>query len=334
MTTLLLHLGKVSSKRIFATTQWQDIRWQFESSMRQIRHFRRLRDSPKLVQKSFSNVHQDKGSSQSTNLLKPFCFTVLFTGATFVGATIWEYERIRQKAQSAKVYRQFHTLRTGWRKDMENWWNDLYEGQKVFAAICFINVLVFLCWRVPAFQGTMVQYFSSHPHARATCWPMLLSSFSHYSILHLAANMYVLHSFSASCVTALGKEQFVALYLSSGVISGFVSHLYKASLGLRGASLGASGAIMGILGFVCTQYPHIQLSIVFLPTYPFPAGVGIKALMIADSVGCLLRWQYFDHAAHLGGVFWGIFWQKWGNANIWQKRDPILTFWHNFRNSR
>jgi rhomboid-like protein len=45
---------------------------------------------------------------------------------------------------------------------------------------------------------------------------MLLSTFSHYSLLHLAANMYVLWSFSSSAVSMLGPEQFLAVYLSAG----------------------------------------------------------------------------------------------------------------------
>lgn len=45
---------------------------------------------------------------------------------------------------------------------------------------------------------------------------MILSSFSHFSFLHMAANMYVLWSFSSSAVSMLGREQFMALYLSAG----------------------------------------------------------------------------------------------------------------------
>lgn len=45
---------------------------------------------------------------------------------------------------------------------------------------------------------------------------MVLSTFSHYSLFHMAANMYVLWSFSSSIVSMLGKEQFVAVYLSAG----------------------------------------------------------------------------------------------------------------------
>lgn len=48
------------------------------------------------------------------------------------------------------------------------------------------------------------------------CSPMLLSTFSHFSLFHMAANMYVLWSFSSSIVNILGQEQFMAVYLSAG----------------------------------------------------------------------------------------------------------------------
>lgn len=46
---------------------------------------------------------------------------------------------------------------------------------------------------------------------------MILSSFSHYSIIHMVANMYVLWTFSSGIVSLLGKEQFLAVYLSAGM---------------------------------------------------------------------------------------------------------------------
>lgn len=45
---------------------------------------------------------------------------------------------------------------------------------------------------------------------------MILSAFSHFSFVHMAANMYVLWSFSSSAVSMLGREQFMAVYLSAG----------------------------------------------------------------------------------------------------------------------
>lgn len=45
---------------------------------------------------------------------------------------------------------------------------------------------------------------------------MILSTFSHYSLIHMMANMYVLWTFSSGIVSLLGKEQFLAVYLSAG----------------------------------------------------------------------------------------------------------------------
>ncbi|XP_025266908.1 presenilins-associated rhomboid-like protein, mitochondrial isoform X2 [Camponotus floridanus] len=326
----LLHLGDTTGRCFFATIQNCGPRLQ-TPQYRQIRSLRRSQISLKQSASPFPNVHIESGAVQPARLWKHLGFTIMFSSASMVGAAIWEYERIR--SQTYKIiqrYRQFRINRTGWRGEIETWWRNLTEGQKMFVPICFINVVTFLAWRVPAFQKTMVRYFCANP-ANATCWPMLLSTFSHYSIFHLAANMYVLHSFSTIAVTTLGKEQFLALYLSSGVIASFASHAYKIMFGVPGLSLGASGAIMGVLGFICTQYPDIRLSIIFLPMFTFTAGMAIKGIMAMDVVGCTLGWKYFDHAAHLGGALFGIFWQIWGNANIWQKREPLLTLWHRFR---
>lgn len=73
----------------------------------------------------------------------------------------------------------------------------------------------------------------------AVCWPMILSTFSHYSAFHIFANMYVLHSFSNGAVQSLGAEQFLGLYLSAGVLSSFASYLYKGVMAQPGLSLGA-----------------------------------------------------------------------------------------------
>ncbi|XP_078039238.1 rhomboid family intramembrane serine protease rho-7 [Augochlora pura] len=297
----------------------------------QIRYFKRFqgREKKKL---SLPNKNVENVNVSPSKMWKPFTFTVVFSGTSIIAAAIWNYENHRERTyRLINNFKQFGAQKIGWRQDMENWWKNLTEGEQVFVPICFLNLLVFLAWRVPKLQKTMVKYFSSTPASSVTCWPMLLSSFSHYSFLHLAVNMYVLYSFSSLAVTALGKEQFVAFYLTSAVIGSFASNLYKTACGFTAHSLGASGAIMGVLGFVSTQFPNIYVSMIFLPMYKFAASTGIKFIMGLDTVGILCRWQFIDHAAHLGGVLFGIFWQLWGRDNIWEKRNSILTIWHDIR---
>ncbi|CAB0036197.1 unnamed protein product [Trichogramma brassicae] len=165
-----------------------------------------------------------------------------------------------------------HLTVTGWRSNAKEWWMNLSEGQRMFWFICYANALVFVAWKIPSIRPTMLKYFATNPVSNVTCLPMVLSMFSHFNLWHLAANMYVLHSFSTAAVGYLGKEQFLAVYLSSGVMSSFVSNAYKILLNRHGFSLGASGAIMGILAFICTQFPDTKLSIIMLPQFTFSAG--------------------------------------------------------------
>ncbi|XP_052432319.1 presenilins-associated rhomboid-like protein, mitochondrial isoform X1 [Carassius gibelio] len=271
-------------------------------------------------------------------LVKPFVFTIGFTGCSFGGAAIWQYESLKSRVQS-----YFDDVKADWlekirpqkqgdlRKQVNQWWNSLSDGQKTVTGIIAANVVVFCCWRVPSLQRSMLKYFTSDPSSKVLCWPMLLSTFSHYSLFHMAANMYVLWSFSSSIVNMMGKEQFMALYLSSGVISTFVSYASKTAMGRFGPSLGASGAIMAVLAAVCTKMPEAKLAIIFLPMYTFTAGNALKAIVALDTAGLILGWRFFDHAAHLGGALFGIWYIVYGHELIWKNREPLVKMWHDFR---
>ncbi|KAL7825445.1 hypothetical protein AOLI_G00326520 [Acnodon oligacanthus] len=282
--------------------------------------------TPQLPERSFGR------------LVKPLVFTVGFTGCSFGAAAIWQYESLKSRVQS-----YFDEVRADWldklrpqkhgdfRKQVNQWWNSLSEGQRTVTGIIASNALVFCCWRIPYLQRTMVRYFTSNPASKTLCWPMLLSTFSHFSLFHMAANMYVLWSFSSSIVNMMGREQFLAMYLSAGVISTFVSYVCKTATGRLGPSLGASGAIMTVLAAVCTKMPEAKLAIIFLPMYTFTAGNALKTIVALDTAGLIMGWRFFDHAAHLGGALFGIWYVLYGHELIWKNREPLVKIWHNFR---
>ncbi|KAL7401417.1 hypothetical protein ABVT39_027856 [Epinephelus coioides] len=271
-------------------------------------------------------------------LIRPFIFTVGFTGCSFGSAAIWQYESLKSRVQS-----YFDEIRADWleklrpqkrgdvRKEINIWWNSLSEGQKTVTGIIAANAIVFCCWRVPSLQRSMIKYFTANPASKTLCSPMLLSTFSHFSFFHMAANMYVLWSFSTSAVSMLGREQFMAVYLSAGVISTFASYVCKTATGRFGPSLGASGAIMAVLAAVCTKMPEAKLSIIFLPMFTFTAGNALKAIIAMDTTGVVLGWKFFDHAAHLGGALFGIWYILFGHELIWKNREPFVKLWHNLR---
>uniref|UniRef100_A0A8C4U041 rhomboid protease n=1 Tax=Falco tinnunculus TaxID=100819 RepID=A0A8C4U041_FALTI len=261
-----------------------------------------------------------------------------FTGSAFGCAAIWQYESLKSRVQTYLEEARADWLdkirpqkRGDFRKQVNSWWNNLTEGQRTVTGIIAANVFVFCLWRLPGMRRIMFTYFTSDPSSRALCSPMLLSTFSHFSLFHMAANMYVLWSFSSSIVSLLGCEQFIAVYLSAGVISTFVSYVAKMATGRFEPSLGASGAIMTVLAAVCAKMPEAKLAIIFLPMFTFTAGNALKAIIAFDTAGLALGWRLFDHAAHLGGALFGIWYITYGHELIWKNREPLVKAWHEMR---
>ncbi|XP_022594401.1 presenilins-associated rhomboid-like protein, mitochondrial [Seriola dumerili] len=299
--------------------------------------------SEAAIQRRTSTPHCDQQAPPSSprafsRLIRPLVFTVGFTGCSFGSAAIWQYESVKFRVQSF-----FNEIRADWleklhpqkrgdiRKEINQWWNSFSEGQRTVTGIIAANAIVFCCWRVPSLQRSMIKYFTSNPASKTLCSPMILSTFSHFSFFHLAANMYVLWSFSTSAVSMLGREQFLAVYLSAGVVSTFVSYVSKMATGRLGPSLGASGAIMTVLAAVCTKMPEAKLAIIFLPMFTFTAANALKAIVAMDTAGLVLGWKFFDHAAHLGGALFGIWYVLFGHELIWKNREPFVNLWHNLR---
>eukprot|EP00096_Caligus_rogercresseyi_P001843 TRINITY_DN1315_c1_g1_i3.p2 TRINITY_DN1315_c1_g1~~TRINITY_DN1315_c1_g1_i3.p2 ORF type:complete len:122 (-),score=6.95 TRINITY_DN1315_c1_g1_i3:21-386(-) len=114
----------------------------------------------------------------------------------------------------------------------------------------------------------------------------------------------------------------------AGVVSGFTSLTTKILLRRTAPSLGASGCICAVLGVFGSLNPGALMQIVFLPGFTFTASTAIKGLIALDAAGIVLGWRFFDHAAHLGGTLFGVWWATYGGKLIWQKRQGFVTWWH------
>lgn len=296
---------------------------------------------PDTKHQSLRPVEDVEGTSAGfRNLLKPFTFAVAVTSVSFTGAAIWQYESFRQLAkQQQRQFSKagnysFYGKAGDFRHKLNTWWNNLYPAEKLVCGIIGVNVVVFLAWRTPQFSEFMVKYFMASPMAKATCWPMLLSAFSHYSLLHLFINMYVLWSFAPVVTTKFGREQFLATYLSAGVISSFASFAYKVSRASVVPSVGASGAIMALIGVVGMTYPDTRLSIAFVNQiipHSFSADAGVKCIIVLDTLGVLFGWRFLDHAGHLGGMLFGIWYAKYEHQIARKHRDAVVEYWHKLR---
>ncbi|XP_014777461.1 presenilins-associated rhomboid-like protein, mitochondrial [Octopus bimaculoides] len=275
------------------------------------------------------------------DLLKPLGFTIMFSGACFAGSMVWQYELTRLKAKkiisnwiSNEGRDIFYPKSHSFRSHLNMWWNSLSDGQKYVVSIIGANVLVFLAWRLPSAQPTLMKYFCSNPNSAAPCWSMLLSAFSQYNFMHLFTNMYVLWSFSNVALNLFGKEQFLAFYLSSATVASLLSYCVKITRCQFTPSVGASGALMAVLGAVCLTYPNAQLSIAFIGDiipHSFSAGAVMKVIIVFDTIGVLAGWKFFDHAAHLGGMLFGLWYVTYGKKLIWEQRESVQKWWHHIR---
>ncbi|XP_011504532.1 PREDICTED: presenilins-associated rhomboid-like protein, mitochondrial [Ceratosolen solmsi marchali] len=250
-----------------------------------------------------------------------------------------EYERVRRQNQNNKYYGMwwrrnynYNTKNSGLLQQIKYWWNNLSHGETIFFSLLGANVLVFLSWKIPKLQPFMFKYFTHQTGSNFSHIPSVLSMFSHCNAYHLIANMYALYTFITPTVHYLGPEHFIALYLTSGVVANLFSTAYKLFTHQASFSLGASGAIMGVIGYFCNQFSDTKLSIIFLPFITLNADMALKSLILLEITGCLFKWKIFDHAAHLGGALFGMFWYYWGIEYIWKKRTTIMMYWHAIRN--
>uniref|UniRef100_A0A914WL25 rhomboid protease n=1 Tax=Plectus sambesii TaxID=2011161 RepID=A0A914WL25_9BILA len=266
---------------------------------------------------------------------KAVAFAFGVSGVCYVGAVVSDYERSRRRLMK-NLFDWKYTKPSWWeekRREANSWWEQISPGKKTVGMLIGVNVAVWLLWRVPRLQPFMLRYFTNGFASKSLCSPMILSVFSHYSLIHLALNMYVLHNFGGvSCDRFFGVEQFLAFYVAAGLFSSLGSMVHKAITLNPVTALGASGAILGVLTYTCMKIPDAQLQIVFLPFFTFSAEKAVYGLLAFDTIGLLLGWRMFDHAAHLGGALFGIWYATYGQNIFWKDfRFPIARAYQKLR---
>ncbi|KAI9310802.1 hypothetical protein BX666DRAFT_2002830 [Dichotomocladium elegans] len=209
----------------------------------------------------------------------------------------------------------------------------LSEAERTIWGLVGMNVLVFGCWQIPRLMPFMTRWFLHDPSVKGRSVTLLTSVFSHQEIFHLSLNMVGLYSFGMVVHEHMGREQFLASYLATGIGANVLSHVLSiASRRFRPImpSLGASGAIYGLLASTAVLYPNSSVSLIFLPFIPIKMGYALPALMGFDVAGIMLGWRQFDHYAHLAGACLGLSYMSYGEQWLWR---PLVDDVHNIRKS-
>lgn len=170
-------------------------------------------------------------------------------------------------------------------------------------ALAAINIAVFMWVESHGSSvegGTLLRFGAvERTHVLAgEVWRVLTPMFLHIGLTHLAWNTYASFGFCTVVESVLGRARFLAIYLVSGIAGAAASALVWSKIGA-----GASGAMFGIVGATFAIRYRI---------------LGSASRMFADRyvrsmLGQIAMWTVIgifllsvDHAAHFGGLLFGI----------------------------
>jgi membrane associated rhomboid family serine protease len=167
----------------------------------------------------------------------------------------------------------------------------------VTSALIVANLVVFVIFVIggSGFASSTIGSLESHtvqfsPSIASGQWYRILTAmFSHFGILHVGSNMFVLYVIGIPLERQIGRVRYAAIYLVAGIGGGVATYLFVNAHTVSG---GASGAIFGLLGAYAViarrlgsaQLGPILSTIVFNLVITF----AIPGISITDHIGGLV----------------------------------------------
>jgi membrane associated rhomboid family serine protease len=198
------------------------------------------------------------------------------------------------------------------------------SGRSVTLILVLINVAVFLVQsvleRFTRFPTYSYFALSLGGLQHGFIWQFLTYQFMHGGLLHLVVNLWAIYVFGTEVELALGRRSFLTLYLGSGIIGGIVQTL--AALAFQGEFalpvVGASAAAFGLAAAFALLFPDRLLLLFFV--IPIRAKYLLVISGLLTIYGLMFPGGNIAHAAHLGGILFGLFYVRY--AAQWNWRWP------------
>jgi membrane associated rhomboid family serine protease len=153
-------------------------------------------------------------------------------------------------------------------------------------------------------------------------WQLLTYQLMHGGWLHLLLNCWAIYVFGREVEETLGRNSFLALYFTSGVIGGLFQALAGVLLDGRFAApvVGASAGAFGLVAAFAVLYPERPLMLLLF--FIIPVSMRAKFLLLFSALltvfGILIPMDNIAHAAHLGGMITGIVFVRYAIYWHWQ----------------
>lgn len=193
---------------------------------------------------------------------------------------------------------------------------DKLKRLNVFEKIIIINIIVFI-------TGWFIHLFTGHPRTHTlswlelpksffdflvTPWTIITYGFTHYGLLHLAFNMFILYFLSRSMTNLFTPRQSLSIYFM-GILSGAMLFLLvynvipQSYLINAGPLVGASAGVNALLIFLCAYMPYREAKFFAITIKLWHIGL---AIVIFDFIG-LFGINQGGKIAHFGGSILGYF---------------------------
>lgn len=131
-------------------------------------------------------------------------------------------------------------------------------------------------------------------------WRLVTAVFVHIGIIHIAFNMYVFWGLGLIAERLLGRWNFLATYLLTGIAGNVLSLLLKPNI----VGAGASGAIFGLAGVLISVLQFGRLTVPRERLKPLKQEV-VKLALYNLLIGAVV--PGINNLAHLGGLMYGLF---------------------------
>src|SRR4051812_8839791 len=130
-------------------------------------------------------------------------------------------------------------------------------------------------------------------------WRLVTAVFVHIGIVHIASNMYVFWGLGMIAERLLGRWNFLATYLLTGIAGNVLSLLLKPNI----VGAGASGAIFGLAGVLIAVLQFGRLTVPNERLKPLKQQV-VRLAFINLVIGAIV--PAINNVAHLGGLIYGL----------------------------
>ena len=130
-------------------------------------------------------------------------------------------------------------------------------------------------------------------------WRLVTAVFVHIGIIHIASNMYVFWGLGMIAERLLGRWNFLATYLLTGIAGNVLTLLLKPNI----VGAGASGAIFGLVGVLIAVLQFGRLTVPNERLKPLKQQV-VKLALYNLLIGAVV--PGINNVAHIGGLIYGL----------------------------